>query len=500
MRPPVAQAQAAAGTPGRWRALVALLAGTIMGPIDASIVNINLPVIAADLGATPDRVGWVSMAYLLVLGTLLLPFGRLGDILGLKRVYLAGLLTFVATSATCALAWTLGTLISLRALQALGAGMTMAMAPAIITGLFPPQERGRALGLNGMTVALGLSLGPTLGGWLADAFGWRSIFLVNVPVGLVAYFLCRRMLPPLGPREARRSFDAAGALLAYASLSCLLVSATRGPAGGRPLPFLALGAVGVALAALFIRVEKSSDHPMLDLSLFGNRIFSAGVGVAWLNFITQYVIVFVTPFYLQQVAGLRPGHAGTIMTALPLTVLVVAPLAGALSDRVGHRWPALVGLTLCGVGAAAMLVLEPHGGGAVAWRLSLFGLGTGLFQSPNNSAIMGAVPRSRLGVAGGTLATARNVGMTFGIALASTVLAVRQPVHAAAGVPQPFFAAVRDAWLAAAGVALIAILLQFCLVSVPLAGLRPHRGTGIPGTSGGGVHVRGTLKKERHER
>lgn len=477
--------------PGRWRALVALLAGVIMGPIDASIVNINLPVIAADLGVTPDRVGWVSMAYLLVLGSLLLPFGRLGDILGLKRVYLAGLLVFVATSATCAMAGGLGTLVTFRALQALGAGMTMAMAPAIITALFPPQERGRALGLNGMTVALGLSLGPTLGGWLGDAFGWRSIFLVNVPVGLAAYLLCRRMLPPFQVREPGRSFDAPGTILACLSLTCLLVSATRAPASGRALPYLALGAVGVALALLFVRVEKRSPQPMLDLSLFGNPIFSAGIAAAWLNFVAQYVIVFVTPFYLQRVAGLRPGHAGSVMTASPLTVLVVAPLAGALSDRVGHRWPALAGLTLCAVAAASMLGLDPHSSAAaVAWRLSLFGLGTGLFQSPNNSAIMGAAPRHRLGVAGGTLATARNVGMAFGIALASTVLAVRRPAHAAAGAPDPFFASVRDAWLAALLVALAAAALQFCLVSLPVAGIIRHRG----------AQVRGTLKTGRHRR
>ncbi|MEW6048957.1 MAG: DHA2 family efflux MFS transporter permease subunit, partial [Bacillota bacterium] len=380
------QSGAFAGEPRRWRALAALLAGGIMGPIDASIVNINLPVIAADLGVTPDRVGWVSMAYLLVLGTLLLPFARLGDMLGLKRVYLAGLLVFVVTSATCAMATGLGTLVTFRALQALGAGLTMAMAPAIITALFPAQERGRALGLNGMTVALGLSLGPTLGGWLADSFGWRSIFLVNVPVGLVAYLLCRRLLPPFRPRESSRSFDTWGTLLACLSLTCLLVAATRGPASGHAPGYIALGALGVALVYLFVRVERRSSRPMLDLSLFANSTFSAGIGVAWLNFVTQYVIVFVTPFYLQRVAGLRPGHAGSIMTAFPLTVLVVAPLAGALSDRVGHRWLALAGLTLCGAAAASMVVLGPSGrAGAVVWRLSLFGLGTGLFQSPTPS-------------------------------------------------------------------------------------------------------------------
>ncbi|OAT85904.1 MFS transporter permease [Desulfotomaculum copahuensis] len=448
---------------GRWRVLTAVLLGSIMGPIDASIVYIALPAIAKVFGVDPSMIGWVSMAYLLVLGSFLLSFGRLGDMFGFKRMFLAGLLVFVVTSALCGLSPGLGALIFLRALQATGAGMTMAMSPAIITAAFPPRERGRALGMNGMAVALGLALGPSLGGMLVDTLSWRAIFYVNVPIGIVAYLWCRRILPDVRS-EKRQSFDWPGSLLAFCGLGTLLLFASRGGDAGWSRPIFLLGMAAVVLLVLFILLEKRAPEPMLDLKLFRSRVFSAGNGAALLNFMTQYVIVFLTPFFLQQVMGYSAGRAGAAMTAFPLTVLVIAPLSGALSDKTGQRGLAFLGSLICTIAALAMAGLNQSAGPLdIAWRLSLFGLGTGLFQSPNNSAVMGAVPRFRLGVAGGVLATTRNVGMVLGIALGGAVLAARRTAHLSAGPSGAFLSGLHDAYLAAALVSLLGTLV--CLLA-----------------------------------
>ncbi len=450
---------------GKWRVLAAVLLGSIMGPIDASVVYIALPAIAGVFGVDPTMVGWVSMAYLLVLGSFLLSFGRLGDMFGFKRLFLIGLLVFVVTSALCGLAPGLWVLVFLRALQAAGAGMMMAMAPAIITAAFPPQERGRALGMNGMAVALGLALGPSLGGLLVDTLGWRAIFYVNVPIGIAAYLWCRRILPAVRS-EKRQSFDWPGVLLAFGGLGALLLFASRGEAAGWSWPILLLGGAALVLLGLFIAVENRTAEPMLDLKLFRNRVFSAGNGSALLNFMTQYVIVFLTPFFLQQVIGYSAARAGAIMTAFPLTVLVVAPLAGALSDQIGQRGLAFLGSLLCTFAAWALAGLNQQAAPLdVAWRLSVFGLGTGIFQSPNNSAVMGAVPKFRLGIAGGVLATTRNVGMVLGIALGGAVLAVRQAAHWQAGRTDAFLAGLQDAYLVAALLSLVGTLV--CLLARP---------------------------------
>ncbi|HHW43473.1 MAG TPA: MFS transporter [Desulfotomaculum sp.] len=445
----------------RWYILAAVLLGGIMGPIDASIVYIAMPAIGGFFSADPATVGWISMSYLLVLGSFLLSFGRMGDIWGFKRLFLVGLLVFVATSALCGLAPGLGWLVFLRALQATGAGMTMAMSPAIITASFPPNERGRALGMNGMAVALGLALGPTLGGLLVDTLGWRAIFYVNIPIGMAAYFWCRQILPDVQSRQ-RQAFDWPGSLLAFFGLGALLLFASRGQALNWSWPILLLGLAAVVLLVWFIRLEKRIDEPMLDLKLFQNRTFSAGNGAALLNFMTQYIIVFLTPFLLQQLMGYSAGRAGATMTAFPLTVLVVAPLAGALSDKIGQRGLAFLGSLICTLAAAALSDLgQPAGPADVAWRLSLFGLGTGLFQSPNNSAVMGAVPRHRLGIAGGVLSTTRNVGMVLGIALGGAVLSARQVFHT--GGLNPFLSALQDAYLVAMLLSLVATLV--CLLT-----------------------------------
>jgi EmrB/QacA subfamily drug resistance transporter len=432
---------------GKWQILLALLAGVIMGPLDASIVYIAMPSIARHFSVDPQTVGWVSMSYLLVMGSFLLAFGRMGDIFGFRRLYLTGLLLFVAASALCGLAPSLIWLVSLRALQALGAGLTMAMAPAITTATFPPEERGKALGITGMAVALGLALGPSIGGMLVEIYDWRLIFYVNIPIGLIAYFWCYRVLPDKRS-EIRRKFDWQGALLGFAALFTMLFFASRGQAVNWSWTILLTGMLALIFLAGFIAVEKRVAEPMLDLSLFKNRIFSAGCSTSLLNFMTQYIIVFLTPFLLQELMGYTAGQAGAIMTAFPLAVLVVAPVAGALSDRIGQRGLAFTGSLLCTLAAIALSGLNRYAAPLdVVWRLSLFGMGTGMFQSPITSAVMGSVPKFRLGIAAGVLSTTRNIGMVLGIAAGGTVMAVRQASYSGQG--DAYLFGLADAYLAA---------------------------------------------------
>lgn len=470
----------------RWRILAALLVGGIMGPIDASVVNVSMPVIRQDFGVSLTAVSWVAMAYMLVLGTLLLTFGRLGDMVGHKKIFLFGVGLFTAASALCAAAPGLWWLVAARALQALGAGMYMAVAAAIITAVFPRSERGRALGLNGMTIAAGLALGPSLGGTLTAFFGWRSIFLINIPIGVIALYWCSRRLPTLSP-GSRQRFDVVGATLALLGLGSLLIFASHGQEWGwTSLRSLAWLLTAVIASTAFIWVEQRTPQPMLDLTLFRHRVFSAANGASLLNFVAQYCMVFLTPFYLQRNLGLHPAQTGLVMTASPLVVLSTAPFSGALSDRIGTRGLAFAGLCTASLAMFLMSTLGPTAAPVdVAWRLAIFGLGMGVFQSPNNSAVMGAAPRHRLGVASAVLSTVRNVGMVLGIALAGAVLSNREhaylsrlglsaPAPDMAGAAEAgsvalhaFWLGLHDTYLIATGISVVAALL--CLIREPRA-------------------------------
>jgi EmrB/QacA subfamily drug resistance transporter len=452
-----------AGQENRWLILVAVLAGSLMGPLDASIVYIALPEIGEVFHALPSAVGWVSMSYLLIMGSFLLSFGRLGDIFGFKRIYLAGLLIFVVASALCGLAPSLAALVILRAFQAVGAGLSMSLVPSIITAVFPPHERGRALGINAMVVALGLAIGPVLGGLLVDSVGWRAIFFVNVPVGIIAFLWSHNLIPESG-EKVKAHFDWKGSVLALGALSALLFFASEGEFYHWSALIFGIGAAAVILFWLFIRLEASIPEPMLDLSLFKSRVFSAGNGAALLNFMTQYIIVFLCPFFLQKVLGFSASRSGLTMVAFPLTVLVSAPISGALSDRLGQRWLFFLGSLLCTLSAGSMFTLSQNSAPLdVSLRLAVFGLGTGLFQSPNTSAVMGSVPKNRLGIAGGVFSTTRNIGMVFGIALGGAVLNARQAFYQESAFDLAFLYGLKDAFIAALVVsALATVICVFC--------------------------------------
>ncbi len=354
---------------------------------------------------------------------------------GFRRIYLFGAALFTVASALCGLAPSLGWLIGARVLQAVGGCMMLALSSGIITAIFPTEERGRALGVVGMGVAIGLVIGPTFGGFLVHLQGsWRWVFFINLPIGLFGGLWCARMLPPL--RFGRvAQVDWLGGMLAVTMLTALLLAVTNGgPWGWLSPAVLALLALSLASGIAFARRERRHPAPMLDLSLFRNRVFAGANLASMMNFLGQSCAVFLTPVLLENGLGYNTAKAGWIIAAVPAGVMLLAPISGSLSDRIGTRGLAAAGETVVAVGLAGMAVLlrglcvgsiaQERALPVILCMMLLIGIGTGLFQSPNNSAIMGSVPRTHLGIGGGVLATMRTVGMAFGIAVSSAVAGI----------------------------------------------------------------------------
>jgi EmrB/QacA subfamily drug resistance transporter len=453
---------------GRYSVLGAIMLGSIMGPIDASIVNVVLPTITQSFSVDISTAQWVPMIYLLTISSLLLFYGRLGDILGYKKVYLSGLAGFVIASGLCGLSPAIHWLITFRAIQGLAAGMMMAVPYAIITASFPPTERGKALGINAISISAGLAIGPSLGGLIATSLGWRFVFLINLPIGIAGWLWGRRILPELKGRPGK--IDMPGVATGFISLFFLLLFVNRFQSLGSSYATGVMLLVAVLGGMSFLIIESRVAQPMLNLSLFRNLTFSSASTSALLNFMSQYVMVFLTPFYLQRVLHYTPNNVGLIMTSFPLAVMAVAPLSGSLSDRMGTRTLACLGAGTCALSLFLMSQLPLSASSAdIVWRLALFGLGTGVFQSPNNSAVMGSAPRPHLGTASGILATMRNVGMVLGIATGGAVLYAFAPAYILqkatleSSEAAAFLSGLRYAYLAGAiltGIAMITSLVR----------------------------------------
>jgi len=445
----------------KWWVFLSIGVGSFMAALDGSVVNVALPVIKNIFGNTAGDIQWVASIYLLVVSGTLLTFGRLGDLRSHKWIYLSGFVIFVLSSAVCGAAPDLGWLVGARAVQAIGAAMLFANGPAILTRTFPASERGRALGLQAMMTYLGLVVGPSLGGWLITQFFWRAVFYINVPVGALALALGAYFIVADPPAERPTRFDFSGAFLFMAGLGALVFGLNKGGEVGwnSPLIWVLLGGA-LILLIVFVRWERIFPDPMLDLNLFKARIFSAAALSAVLNYICLYAVIFLLPFYLIQGRGLRPDQAGLILTAQPLIMVIAAPLSGNLSDRLGSRLLSTAGMLVLAGGLFGLSSLNAETPfGLVSVILAVIGLGVGLFSSPNNSALMGAAPRPQQGVAGGVLATARNVGMSLGVALAGAIFNTVYNSMAAGGVPNAaFYQGIQISMMVAAGVALLGAL------------------------------------------
>ncbi|MBN2388049.1 MAG: MFS transporter [Anaerolineales bacterium] len=440
----------------KWWVLLAVGVGTFMTALDASVINAILPVVRAAFNSTVATVEWVVTIYLLAISGLLLTFGRLGDLRGHRAVYVWGFGLFVVSSALCGLSSSPGALVLFRGLQAIGGAVLAANGPAILTGNFPAAQRGRALGLSAMMTYLGLTTGPSLGGWLAHQFSWRMVFYINIPVGILALALSLAFIPKDIPAEASRKFDIPGALAFLTGLVALLLGLNKGAEWGwTSWPVLGLIGGSLVLTAVFIHIERRTSAPMLDLDLFRHPLFNASTANAVLNYICLYSLVFLMPFYLIQGRELNPAQAGLLLTAQPVVMAIAAPISGALSDRIGSRIPGMLGMALLSTGLVLLAQLGPE---SPLWMvilgLAVCGLGTGIFISPNNSALMGSAPKHRQGIAAGILALARNVGMVLGVGLAGAIFTT----HLASGVEAGLFRGISLGLLTAAGVAVLGIV------------------------------------------
>jgi EmrB/QacA subfamily drug resistance transporter len=409
----------------KWAVLAIVAIGVFMATLDSSIVNISLPTIAHYFGtALTGAVEWVIIAYLVVIAGVLLTIGRLADMIGRKPIWVAGLIIFTLGSAISGASVSLSMLIAARALQGLGGALIMAISPAMLTSAFPPQERGRALGMNAVIVALGVSIGPTLGGIITENFTWRWIFYVNVPIGIIGIIATLRVLTERFHRNPGR-FDPWGALLLAIGLVALTAGLSFGQEWGWTSPLLICTLViSVIASVLLVIVEHRVSDPIIKFSLLQNRVFlSANVSLI-LSFLALFAVSFMLPFYLEELRNFSTEQAGLLLTPLPLTIAVLAPFSGALADRIGTRWLAAGGLTLACIGLVFISQLNAQSSvWDIIWRLALTGVGQAMFQSPNNSALMGAAPRGQQGIASGFLATGRVMGQSLSVALAGAIFA-----------------------------------------------------------------------------
>ena len=447
----------------KWLILGAVMLGVIMGPIDASIVNVVLPSIAVDFQVDYALAQWVPTIYLLAICSFILFYGRLGDIFGYKKVFLTGLICFAASSLLCGFSQNIWMLIFFRALQGLMIAMQMALGMAIVTAAFPPKERGKAIGIYASGIAVGLMLGPVLGGLIAHFLSWRFVFFINVPIAFFATILGYRVIPG-GKRNPEQRLDILGAVLAFIFLLSMMLYANRAKNWGW------FSQVGITMLViiilfgwLFFRTELKSEHPMLNLSIFKNQRFSFACLSSLLNFVALNSIVFLTPWFLADALGYDALRIGTTMMAFAFVTFFMGPISGALSDRIGSRGLGFTGMIILSFGLFMFSRLTAEAKTIdIVWRLAVCGLGGGLFQSPMNSAAMGSAPDQFRGIASSILAMMRNVGMVFGIAIAGTIVYNIAPFttqgHAGLFTPDQlgvFIYGLKWAFLAASGIAIL---------------------------------------------
>ena len=406
-----------------------------MGAVDGTIVNVALPTMVHELNTSFATIQWVVLAFLLGLTILMLSMGRLGDMIGKKSLFTIGLVVFTVGSALCGLSPNVYWLIGFRFLQSVGAAMTLALGVAIVTETWPAYERGKAIGLAGGIISLGIAAGPALGGVILQAASWHWIFFVNLPIGLLALALVLVYIPPLQPGHRVGDFDFAGAVLIGIGLVAFSLAMTIGQtAGFTSWPVLALILSGLLTIAVFVFIERHAAHPMVDLSLFQNNAFTLNLFTGFLTFVAIAGVVLLLPFYLELVMGLGAQQVGLLMAVVPIVLGILGPLSGSLSDRIGTRPVSVAGLVMLLAGYAVLTQLATT---STPFQFILLllpvGLGMGTFQSPNNTAIMNAAPRRRLGIASGMLSMTRTLGQTAGIALLGALFAARLQIYAGQG-------------------------------------------------------------------
>ncbi len=411
-------------TPNKWIVFSLVAIAVFMSTLDSSIVNIALPAIMKDLKVPLTTIEWVPMIYLLTVSSLLLSFGRLSDIKGRRWVYCRGFFIFSFASLICGVSPDAKWLIAARSLQGIAAAMLMACSPALVVDTFPASERGRALGMVGTAVASGLTAGPVIGGLIIESISWRAIFFINIPIGIVSSILAFRILRGTkGDIIRREPFDWKGAMLLTLgfSLFVYVISGAYdwGFASARTILLLITSIISIVW---FFYVERRMDYPIFQTSLLKVRLFILPVISASILFISLFTMVFLMPFYLVYPYGFSIEKAGYTMVIPFAFLFFISPLSGHISDRIGSRILCTLGMLIMSIALFVLSQLTAsHAYISVVLPLALVGIGTGIFISPNNSTIMSAIGQSHRGVASGTVAASRNLGMVLGVAMTGLI-------------------------------------------------------------------------------
>jgi len=419
----------------KWLVLTVVAVGGFMASVNAASLVIILPTLQQDLHTQLISVLWVLLSYTLATAILLLSIGRLADIIGNKRIYVSGYAVFGLGSVLCALAPNAGFLIAARFVQGVGGALLIANSSAITTHTFPKAELGRALGISAMAFSVGTTLGPIVGGLLTEAINWRWAFWFNVPIAAFGLALAAIYLHnELGVRQERvtGNFDWSGAGLFAVSLATLLYYVSLGPLyGWASARMLIVLAICLMATVVFFARQMQASHPLLDLRLFTNRLFTMANLSSSFASMGMIAVLFLMPFYLEDVLHYSLFMSAVLLTPYPVAMLIMSPISGWLSDRFGSRLLGTLGMLLMAVSLFALSFLGAHSSyGPIAIRLVLLGVGMGLFTSPNNSAIMGAAPASARGTASAVLGTMRNLGTMLGIGITGAVFVSFMPFNA----------------------------------------------------------------------
>jgi EmrB/QacA subfamily drug resistance transporter len=454
----------------KWIVLSVTTIGALMAAIDGTIVILALPKMMVELHASLVQMIWVIMGYLLVSTVFLLTFGRVADMLGRVRLYLLGFVVFAVGSALSGISQTALELILFRLVQGSGAALMLVNSVAIVTEAFPPDQRGRALGINAITFSAGGVIGPILGGFILTVASWRWIFFINVPIGILGAVWGYFALKEISTRKEGETFDPIGAVTFTAGLVAVLLALTLGIQFGWTSPLiLSLFGLFVVMVPIFVWWEHRASSPVLDLSLFRARIYNLAVAAAMMQALALFAVNFLIVFYLMGVRGLDPLQAALLLIPFSLVMAFVGPLGGWISDQIGARVPATLGLLIQAGALVWLMQITPTWPFArIMAVLAMMGVGGGLFWSPNTSAAMNSAPRNRLGIASGALFTLRSAGMVTSFALALAVAAASIPrtamlqlfvgthVQLGSQVMQDFVTGIHSAFLVSLGLCLLA--------------------------------------------
>jgi EmrB/QacA subfamily drug resistance transporter len=416
--------------------LAIVLVSVLMSVLDGIVVSIALPTITGSFQVDIASSQWTITAYMLTITSLLLVFGRVAEFTGRSVLFISGLVIFTLASLACGLSGTLTQLVAFRVVQGLGGAMVFSISGAILFLAFPQQERGRAMGYLGSTVAVGSILGPVLGGILVDTLGWRSIFLINIPIGVLLVTGALLFLRTHEERTPSFQMDWLGALTLATSLFFLMLFLSGlERASSSPLMATLFGALFLAAGAGFLLRESRCARPLLDLNIFRTRGFLLPVLAMMLFFVANFMINVIGPFYFEGVMGFRPTQVGLMFLVVPLVMVVASPVAGWLYDKRHWRHYGTIGMAvvaLCFI-ALGILARAWYSAAAMAGIFVFLGLGSALFQSPNSTEVMNSLPRSQTAIASSVSAAVRNLGMTLGVALASLLLPLQLRFFGATG-------------------------------------------------------------------